>query len=245
MEHRDERAAELDEAVMLVVADIAGEFDALTRLVAQVPLDEKIILLGDMVDRGPHSCEVVKWAMSEPRVTALMGNHEHMLLDYWHGGDIYPRDCWEGNGGYSTVNSYRSEDNPRGRPPESHLTWLASLDSYYFSDDKKLFVSHAPLLVGYEPEQVANVTNFMDPLFDYSLLWNRRSPQPREFFQVFGHNSHWGLKQFAEANGEVWALCIDQSKKGILTGFHWPTGEILEAPYTVIKQRNLTPEESP
>lgn len=217
---------------MLVIADIAGQFDALMRLVKSVPEDEKIVLVGDLVDRGPASKEVVEWARKERRVTALMGNHEHMMLDYWYwyGRTIYPPGCWIGNGGGKTMYSYKDEWNDIGRPPDSHLAWLASLDSYYFSDDKKLFVSHAPLLKGHDPDRVANVSDFMDPLFDYSLLWNRTEPMERDFFQVFGHNSHWGLRSFG-SDLVPWALCIDQSKDDILTGFHWPTGEILEQPY--------------
>lgn len=214
---------------MLIIADIAGEFEALERLVARVPEDERIVLVGDLVDRGPASNEVVEWAMKTKRVTALMGNHEHMMLDYCHRGNIYPSGCWFGNGGSRTAYSYKNEWNLTGTPPSNHLTYLASLDSYYFSDDKKLFVSHAPLLAGYEPDRVANIGNFMDPLFDYSLMWNRTFPTKRDFYQVFGHNSHWGLKTF-----EDWAICIDQSRKEVLTGLHWPTGEILEEEYGTI-----------
>lgn len=217
---------------MLVIADIAGQFDALMRLVKTVPEDEKIILVGDLVDRGPASREVVEWAMKERRVTALMGNHEHMMLDYWHGQTIYPRGCWFGNGGNKTVYSYKDEWNDTGRPPDSHLAYLASLAPYYFTDDKQVFVSHAPLLKDHDPDRVANISNFLDPLFDYSLMWNRTEPTEREFLQVFGHNSHWGLKVFTPNNRlKPFAICIDQSREELLTGFHWPTGEIIEVPY--------------
>jgi hypothetical protein len=215
---------------MFVIADIAGEFDALMRLVSRFPEDERIVLVGDLVDRGPKSNEVVEWARKTSRVTALMGNHEHMMLDHWHGGKIYSPGIWQHNGGDKTIQSYRSQHNQTGRPPESHLTYLASLDSYYFSDDKKLLVTHAPVCGGFEPQELAYIESPLDPLFDLSLLWNRRPPIRREYFQVFGHNSHWGLRTF-EDNGEAWGICIDQSQKKILTAFHWPSGEVLEEPY--------------
>lgn len=220
-----------EEIKMFVVADIAGEFNALMRLVKKMPEDERIILVGDLVDRGPDSKEVIEWAMKTHRVTALMGNHEHMMLDYWHGGDTYAHGIWFRNGGSKTVYSYRDELNQIGRPPSNHLSWLASLNPYYFSDDKKLFVSHAPLFPGCEPDDVAYINSPMDPMFDLSLLWNRKEPTRREYFQVFGHNSQWGLRAFGDSADDVWALCIDQSQKQVLTAFHWPTGEIIEEPY--------------
>lgn len=220
---------------MLIIADIAGQFDALMRLVDRVPPDEKIILVGDLVDRGHESFEVVNWAMeNQHRVTTLMGNHEHMMLEYYRptksDKGVYGPDAWKWNGGANTMASYARHRHKR--PPEYHLDWLAQLPLYFC--DGLLFVSHAPLHANFGLDNLPIHDNPMSPEFDVSLLWNRNQPKLREWFQVFGHNSHWGLREFRDWDGEEWyqwAMCIDQSQKGILTGLQWPSRIILEEPY--------------
>ena len=60
------------EGVMNIIGDIAGEFDALIELVKRMP-DEDILLVGDLVDRGPKSLQVIEWAIDTPNVSALLG----------------------------------------------------------------------------------------------------------------------------------------------------------------------------
>lgn len=211
---------------MLIVADIAGQFDALMRLVKRATPREEIILLGDLVDRGQRSREVIEWAMQTPNVTTLLGNHEHMMLDYYRKTGIYPYGTWLDNGGGMTKYSYDNEP-----PPESHLEWLEGLPWSLFHG--KLFLSHAPLNRRFlDPlEADAHVTDLRSELFDLSLIWNRGEPVRRPYFQVFGHNSNWGLRHFADPFHEDWAVCLDQSRSRVLTGMLWPSREILEEPY--------------
>ena len=95
-----------------------------------------------MVDRGPNSADVIAWAMKDRRVTALMGNHEHMLLDYYAGGGCYSESSWAYNGGAATRESYMRNYGD-DRPPESHLTWLKRLPVLYRNDN--LIATHAPI----------------------------------------------------------------------------------------------------
>lgn len=222
---------------LFVIADIAGQFDALMRLVEKCPKGAEIVLVGDLVDRGPQSFEVVEWAMKNPKVTTLMGNHEHMMLDFYEpifGGGLYGSDIWKGNGGSATMASYSRHGFKR--PPDSHIAWLKNLPTYKMSDDKKCLVTHAALAPRFQVEDISVAYEIVDQDFDYSVLWNRGEPVKREYFQVFGHNSHWGLMPFPEDGENAWAICIDQSRSQLLTGFHWPTGEIIEEPYVKIKE---------
>lgn len=220
---------------MLIIADIAGQFDALKRLVDRVPPDEKIILVGDLVDRGHDSFEVVEWAMkNRDRTTTLMGNHEHMMLEYYRPTKgyrgVYGPDCWKWNGGANTMASYTRHGHKR--PPENHLDWLASLPSVFISVG--LFVSHAPLHQKFDVDNLPTHDDPLNPEFDVSLLWNRTEPKERNFMQVFGHNSHWGFREFKnweDGKWKTWAVCIDQSQSGILTGLQWPSMEVFKEPY--------------
>lgn len=66
-----------------MIADIHGCFDELTELLARAGLAEgdRIVALGDMVDRGPDSPAVLDFFRSHPNASSIMGNHErkHIL----------------------------------------------------------------------------------------------------------------------------------------------------------------------
>ncbi len=68
---------------LIAIGDIHGchlEFaELLTRL--ELAKDDRLVLLGDLVNRGPDSCKVIDLAR-ESRALALLGNHELRLLKY-------------------------------------------------------------------------------------------------------------------------------------------------------------------
>lgn len=62
----------------LIVGDIHGcwdEFDALLDAAA-LGADDRIISVGDLVDRGPQSPRVLRFFRDTPNAQAIMGNHE-------------------------------------------------------------------------------------------------------------------------------------------------------------------------
>lgn len=213
----------------LIIADIAGEYDAMERLVDRVDKKCPIMGVGDLVDRGPASSDVVSWFMKTKRANSVRGNHEDMMIDYVTNGGKYQKGVWLMNGGGYTLRSY--DDHTNG-VPKDHIDWLASRPLSLMiparSGNTGCLITHAPI----HRKQTLNEALFMDSGMDleYSIIWNRTDPIKREWFQVFGHNSHWGLKKFEDEKG-TWAICIDQSRKRVLTGFHWPSCEIFEEPY--------------
>ncbi len=73
------------------IGDIHGRLDLFERLIQAIEEDDQqgdsanttVILLGDLVDRGPHSRGVIDRAITwqgERNVRCLMGNHEEMFL---------------------------------------------------------------------------------------------------------------------------------------------------------------------
>lgn len=227
----------------LIIADIAGQFDALLRLVDLVPTSTKVLAVGDLNDRGPASAHVIDWFMKEARADAVAANHEHMMLDYYRKRGMYGTDgatgkhiwLYPGNGGNKTVASYYRPPFT-GRPPEEHLKWLETRDFYKFvGEHNPWLVTHAPLnpqMELFAANEACQITSVYHPDFDKSLMWNRRQPIKRSFFQVFGHCAEWGLRPFYEPGSDkAYAICIDQSHKRKLTGIIHPTGEILEVPY--------------
>lgn len=117
-----------------VIGDIHGCYDELKELydkiVQHADLDAfKIIFVGDYVDRGPKSKEVVDFVMNIEKSghIALMGNHEDMLLA---GEYTYAAETIVSFGGF------------RGHYiPEWAMNWMRSLPKYY--EDDTIIVAHA------------------------------------------------------------------------------------------------------
>jgi bis(5'-nucleosyl)-tetraphosphatase (symmetrical) len=66
------------------IGDIQGCFVTLRRLLEQVrfePRSDRLWLVGDLVNRGPRSLEVLRWVFEHRQsVTAVLGNHDLYLL---------------------------------------------------------------------------------------------------------------------------------------------------------------------
>jgi bis(5'-nucleosyl)-tetraphosphatase (symmetrical) len=67
-----------------VVGDVQGCFDSLMALLDRVDFDparDRLWIAGDLVNRGPKSLEVLRWARDHaPCLTAVLGNHDVHLL---------------------------------------------------------------------------------------------------------------------------------------------------------------------
>jgi serine/threonine protein phosphatase 1 len=68
---------------VIAIGDIHGCYQEFAELLGKLELtkDDRLILLGDLVNRGPDSCKVIDLAR-EHRALSLLGNHELRLLNY-------------------------------------------------------------------------------------------------------------------------------------------------------------------
>jgi serine/threonine protein phosphatase 1 len=65
-----------------VIGDIHGRADLLNRALNQLPPSGPIICVGDYVDRGENSAEVLRLLHDRSDIQCLKGNHEEMLLKF-------------------------------------------------------------------------------------------------------------------------------------------------------------------
>ena len=202
-----------------IISDIAGNFDALMRLLAKMP-DDGVISLGDMLDRGPASKSVIDWFKSNGR--AVMGNHEHMMLNHCRKTGFYEIGMWERNGGYAALASFG------GTVSEDVLNWVAHLPLYM--EIEGCLISHSFVSPGHALRDVCNLgRSYSDINCEQSIIWCRDSPRRIKKYkmQIAGHNSHFGLRRFSDSRGDF-AMCLDDSKLERLTGIHLPSFEIYQ-----------------
>jgi serine/threonine protein phosphatase 1 len=170
---------------LFAVGDIHGCLYKLYSLYGRIEFDPKrdrIVFLGDYIDRGPWSFGVIEFLLKLkrdcPKAVFLKGNHEEMLEDYLSGKD---RKTFMANGGDRTIQSYR-ENALKGQEsvfPEKHLEFFRSLLPYY-ETDRFIFV-HAGLREGVE----------LRNQHTHDLLWSRGSFIYSDYdfgkIVVFGH----------------------------------------------------------
>lgn len=87
------------------VGDIHGRIDLLDQVLRDLPTDLPIICVGDYIDRGDHSAEVLRRLIARPDILCLRGNHEDMLLSFLDA----PQDKgtrWIRYGGLQTLASF-------------------------------------------------------------------------------------------------------------------------------------------
>lgn len=108
----------------IVIGDVHGYYDTLVALLDAISptSEDDVYFLGDLIDRGPKSAQVVDLVMRN-QFNCLRGNHEEMLLDVVGNGevsiDLYQ--SWLYSGGHATVDSYNS------KIPQEHIDWIKNL----------------------------------------------------------------------------------------------------------------------
>ena len=149
---------------IIVVADIHGDDERFRQALKSVSLKktDKLILLGDLIDRGKNSKKVLDTLLllkntGFENITYIRGNHEQMLLDAIDNEEKEYN--WIKNGGDETLKSFRV--NFANQIPDIYKKLLET--SIFFLEYQNYFFVHAGL--NFELE---------DPLKDtHSMMWTR------------------------------------------------------------------------
>ena len=71
-----------------VIGDLHGCYETLLALQDQIAVEphDRLIFLGDLIDRGPRIREVLDFVLYRPNTIVLQGNHEFAFVDYFRRG---------------------------------------------------------------------------------------------------------------------------------------------------------------
>lgn len=185
---------------LIAIGDIHGQLGKLRHLLNLVAprTDDRLVFLGDYIDRGPDSRGVIETLLAcerkYPETIFLRGNHEQLLLDALSEQGIsaepeltelsprYAADAGASatllhlfNGGGATLASYGISSHAE-RLPEEHLAFLHRT---------RLFWQEPPFLFVHAGADPALAPEDQDP---FTLLWDRTSPPGRnDTIHVVGH----------------------------------------------------------
>ena len=181
-----------------IIGDVHGCYKSLLALIEQFPNKEKskIVFVGDVIDKGKNSCEVVEFIMNN-KYDCVMGNHEELFLEYAPNKDEFGDTNFNMDyspyyfvrcGGKATIESYKNNKEIYSK----HYDFIQKLPTYLeyqdyrTADNRYLVVTHSAVAKTWclrnstEQHQVDDFTNM--------ALWNRwKQYDNYDIFNVYGH----------------------------------------------------------
>ena len=199
----------------IFIGDIHGHYDGLMHLLEAVDpnLDDQIYFVGDLIDRGPQSRQVVDYVRGNGH-RCVMGNHEQLLLEAFPNDEAYMPafQGWLYSGGQSTLSSYNSVDELF-----AHLNWIKSLPFYLDLGD--IWLVHA----GLNPQRTISEQTSHEYCWIRDRFHSHKKPYFTDKLIITGHTITFtlpGIEPGDIAKGPGW-LDIDTGayhpKSGWLT----------------------------
>ncbi|MGF1513466.1 MAG: metallophosphoesterase family protein [Elainellaceae cyanobacterium] len=200
----------------IIIGDVHGQYDGLIRLLNAVSptSDDHVYFLGDLIDRGPKSAQVLALVRQQGYIS-LLGNHEQMLLDAFPNGKASSSSlaAWLYSGGQATLDSFNSVYELLRQ-----LSWIQSWPTYL--DLGEVWLVHA----GVNPDVRLEEQTKQDLCWIRQKFHSTRRPYFRDKLIITGHTITFTLPDIvpgALVRGAGW-LDIDTGayhpRSGWLTG---------------------------
>lgn len=178
--------------MIYIIGDVHGCYKTLLALIDKLPnKDAKIVFVGDLIDRGKNSKDIINFVRTNNH-DCVLGNHEYLMIKSFpyinvdNDNEILQRWITKG-GALSTIQNYKSKDEMI-----EDVDYLKTLPLYLeFKDIKDengryLVVSHSAVGNTWKLKESSNQEEIKK--FKTQVLWSRYQHFDNEdIFNVYGH----------------------------------------------------------
>lgn len=191
--------------MVAVIGDIHGCYYTLVDLYSKIREKYQkisIYTVGDLVDRGNNSYEVIKFVLEES-ILFTPGNHDYMFYHFFKDPSSVFARSWIFNGNEATLESYEEHEESLF----SHIDAIKKAPLYYNLDD--CFISHAGISNIYRAHLPDNYINDLSQLDEFiykdfrsdsGVLWTRDELLNLGKIQVVGHTKQQEIVYDESAN---------------------------------------------
>ncbi|MBR0419547.1 MAG: fructose-bisphosphatase class III [Erysipelotrichaceae bacterium] len=129
--------------MIYIMSDIHGQYKRYKAMMEKIELksEDKLYILGDVIDRGPQSLEILSDIMDRENVELFLGNHEHMMLTYLNGTDTISW-FYAQNGGRITYEKYLLLSREDQKKIVNYLSQKTTVVRYLNINDHHYTLSH-------------------------------------------------------------------------------------------------------
>lgn len=198
----------------IFVGDIQGCFDEWMMLLERLdyrPEKDELILLGDVINRGPKSKDVLKYLFKHPEIRSVMGNHEYHYIRHLEK--------------IKKKKSFQALDKELKPIQDKVLKYLKKMPMYL--EGKEWLAVHA----GLEPGRHPSVSSAKFLCTVRQVSYNGESRPWFDMYHgkkwvVFGH---WAIRGLVE-KGRVRGLDTGCVYGGSLTAWIYPENQLVSVP---------------
>lgn len=200
----------------LVIGDIHGCLTALESVLsaAGYSTQDTVIVVGDMIDKGPSSAQVIDYLVNfrkRGKLIALRGNHEILFQHALKTGN---NSAWLRSGGNTTLSSfgYNGKGVWQNSIPTSFIDFI-NRDCHDFWEDESFIVTHASLEAGMTMQDQPPSTLFWSkleeaPMPHYSGKLAIHGHTVMSGFQPHAWKSTWAIDTGVYCDAG-WLTCVD------------------------------------
>lgn len=195
------------------IGDVQGCFDELQLLLQKIHFNEKdkVYFVGDLVNRGPQSLEVLRFIKNLPNATAVLGNHDFHLLALFY-GQTHP---------HHTLQKILAAPDCK-----ELIEWMKELPLLFYDEKLNYAIVHAGIYPKWDLKQALNYAKEIESYLQQENLV--------EFFQnIYGNKPNqwsndltgWSRMRFIVNAFTRMRFCTEDGKLDFYT-----KGKVEEAP---------------
>lgn len=198
--------------MIYIATDFHGNYEIWRQIKEYLQADDKLIYLGDAIDRGGRGFEILMEMLDDSRVIFIKGNHEDLMYNAYFCKDSFSaREWlrnWHRNGGRATQRNMQELEKNEKITFEQKLDYIKRIDelpTYVIcpidETDDVYYLTHA----GFTPSEKLQ----MKPIWDqeWDLIWDRKhidEEWPQQYKNIYIIHGHTPVQFLNKKGYKVW-----------------------------------------